>query len=176
MRNCGRNPLLEIKIKGLADLKKAVLRLKKAGKKVVFTNGCFDILHYGHVKYLQDAKGKGDILIVAVNSDASVKKIKGNKRPLVNEKDRARIIAGLASVDYVILFEESTPLKIIRAVKPDILVKGSDWNKNNIVGADLVCGYGGRVSTVNLIKGRSTTALIKKIAQIFRYKNHRQGN
>ncbi len=167
MRNRGRNPLREIKIKGPAALKKAVSKLKKAGKKIVFTNGCFDILHYGHVKYLQDAKRKGDILVVAVNSDASLKKIKGDKRPLVNEKDRVRIIAGLASVDYAILFKEPTPLKIIRAIKPDILVKGSDWNKNNIVGADFVSGYGGRVSTVNLIRGRSTTALIKKIARIF---------
>ena len=158
--------MLKEKISNLSTLKKIISRLKKAGKKVVFTNGCFDLLHYGHVKYLQDARRKGDILVVAVNSDSSVRKIKGKKRPIVNEKDRLGIIAALQSVDYAVLFKEKTPLKVIKLLKPDILVKGADWDKNNIVGADYVAGTGGRVSTIKLIKGRSTTNLIKKIAKL----------
>lgn len=154
------------KIKNLSQLKKIISRLKTKGKKIVFTNGCFDILHYGHVKYLEDAKRKGDILVVAINRDASVKRIKGTQRPIVNEMDRAKIICGLASVDYVVLFKEDTPLKVIKLIKPDILVKGADWNRDNIVGADFVLNYGGKVSMVNLVKGRSTTNLIKKIAKI----------
>ena len=158
--------MLKEKISNLSTLKKTISRLKKAGKKVVFTNGCFDLLHYGHVKYLQDARRKGDVLVVAVNSDSSVRKIKGKKRPIVNEKDRLGIIAALQSVDYAVLFKEKTPLKVIKLLKPDILVKGADWDKNNIVGADYVAGTGGRVSTIKLIKGRSTTNLIKKIAKL----------
>lgn len=159
--------LLEKKIKNLNQLKKIVFSLRAKGKRIVFTNGCFDLLHYGHVKYLQEAKLKGDILVVAINSDDSVRKIKGEKRPLVCEKDRLRIIAALESVDYVILFKGGTPLKIIKSLRPDILVKGADWNKNNIVGSDIVLGYGGKVNTIELIKERSTTNLIKKIAKSF---------
>lgn len=167
MRTPRADPSLEAKIKTLRELKKITSSLKTKGKKFVFTNGCFDLLHYGHVKYLEDAKKKGDILVVAVNSDTSVKMIKGNKRPIVNERDRLRIIAGLESVDYVILFKEDTPFKIIKSLRPDILVKGTDWTKNNIVGSRVVLSYGGKVSTVKLIKGRSTTNLIRKIARIF---------
>lgn len=159
--------MLKKKIKNLNALKKIILKLKKKGKKIVFTNGCFDLLHYGHVKYLEDAKRKGDVLIVAVNSDASLKKIKGNKRPIVNQKDRLSLIAALESVDYVVLFNKETPLEVIKELRPDILVKGADWDKKQIVGTDFVSGYGGRVSTVKLIKGRSTTNLIKKIVKIF---------
>jgi len=155
--------MLEKKIKSLNSLKKITASLKKQGKKTVFTNGCFDILHYGHIKYLEDAKALGDILIVAINSDSSVKKIKGNSRPIVPEIDRLRVVAGLESVDYVIAFKETTPLNAIATLKPDILVKGSDW-KNNIVGSDFVSSYGGRVCAIKLIPGRSTTNLIKKIA------------
>lgn len=157
--------LLEKKIKNLNQLKKIVSSLKGKGKKIVFTNGCFDLLHYGHVKYLQEARLKGDILVVAINSDASVRKIKGKKRPLVHEKDRLRIIAALESVDYAVLFKEDSPLKIIKSLRPDILVKGADWSKNNIVGSDIVLSYGGEVNTIELIKERSTTNLIKKIVQ-----------
>ena len=132
---------------------------------MVFTNGCFDLLHYGHVRYLEEAKQKGDCLVVAINSDSSVKRIKGARRPLVGQKDRLRIIAGLESVDYVTLFHEDTPLKVISLVKPHILVKGSDWDKSDIVGKDVVLGYGGKVMTVRLVKGRSTRNLIKKIAR-----------
>lgn len=167
MRGCRTNPLSRLKIKGLDKLTKIIAGLKAKGKKIVFTNGCFDLLHWGHVKYLEDAKSKGDILIVAINRDASVRRIKGTKRPIVKEKDRAGIVAALESVDYVVLFIEDTPLKVIKLLKPDILVKGADWNKINIVGADYVLSYGGRVSTIKLIQGRSTTGLIRKIAQSF---------
>lgn len=165
MRTCRTNPLSRAKIKNLRELRKEISRLKAKGKRIAFTNGCFDLLHYGHVKYLEDAKRKGDILVVAINSDASVRKIKGKKRPLVHEKDRIRIIAALESVDYVVLFKEDSPIKIIKSLRPDILVKGADWSKNNIVGSDIVLSYGGSVYTIELIKERSTTNLIKKIAK-----------
>ena len=167
MRTGRRVRLLKEKIKNLNALKKIILRLKEKGKKIVFTNGCFDLLHYGHVKYLEDAKRKGDILVVAINSDTSVRKLKGNKRPIVNQKDRLGLIAALESVDYVVLFNEETPLKAIKELKPDILVKGADWDRKQIVGSGIVLGYGGNVSTIKLIEGRSTTNLIKKIAKIF---------
>lgn len=167
MRINRRGPLLNTKIKTLKELKKIIPALKAKGEKIVFTNGCFDILHYGHVKYLEDAKRKGSVLIVAVNRDSSVKKIKGSIRPIIKELDRSRIIAGLASVDYVILFKDKTPVKLIKALKPDILVKGADWNMADIVGADFVLRHGGKVLTISLAKGRSTTALIKKIAKIY---------
>ncbi|MDD2927604.1 MAG: D-glycero-beta-D-manno-heptose 1-phosphate adenylyltransferase [Candidatus Omnitrophica bacterium] len=160
-----RYRLSSSKIKSLHALKKLVKELKKEGRKVVFTNGCFDILHYGHAKYLQDAKSAGDILVVGVNSDTSVRKIKGKYRPVVGEKNRLRLLAALESVDYLTLFKETTPLKLIQEVKPDILIKGADWNKSNIVGNDFVLGYGGKVQTVRLVKGLSTTNLIKKIAR-----------
>ncbi|MFA5145209.1 MAG: D-glycero-beta-D-manno-heptose 1-phosphate adenylyltransferase [Candidatus Omnitrophota bacterium] len=159
--------MISSKIKTLAELRKIILRLKARGKVVVFTNGCFDILHYGHAKYLEDAKKKGDILIVAVNSDASIKRIKGDKRPIVGQYDRLRLIASLESVDYAVLFNEDTPLKTIKELKPDILIKGSDWDKKQIAGSGIVLSRGGKVSTIKLIKGRSTTNLIKKIAKIF---------
>jgi D-beta-D-heptose 7-phosphate kinase/D-beta-D-heptose 1-phosphate adenosyltransferase len=165
MRTHGAGDLLASKIKQLSELKKVLLRLKADNKKIVFTNGCFDILHYGHVKYLEDAKRKGDILVVAVNSDTSLKKIKGDMRPVVNEKDRMRIIAALESVDYVVLFKDNTPLKVIESIRPDILIKGADWHSRNIVGADFVIKNGGKVLTIKLVKGRSTTNLINKIAK-----------
>jgi rfaE bifunctional protein nucleotidyltransferase chain/domain len=160
-----------VKIKNLRELKKIISRLKSRRKKIVFTNGCFDLLHYGHIKYLQEAKRKGDILVVAVNRDASVRRIKGKGRPILGEKDRLRLIAALESVDYVILFKQDTPLEVIKALKPDVLIKGSDWNIKKIVGADFVSGYGGRVATVKLAPGRSTTNLIKTIAKRFSNKN-----
>ena len=153
------------KIKTLPALKALITKLRQEGKKIVFTNGCFDILHYGHAKYLQDAKNTGDILVVGVNSDASIRKIKGKNRPVVGENNRLRLLAALASVDYLVLFRETTPLKVIREIKPDILIKGADWNKNNIVGGNFVLGRGGKVRTVKLVQGLSTTNLIKKIVQ-----------
>lgn len=159
--------LLEKKIQDLRKIKKLISYFKARRKKIVFTNGCFDLLHWGHIRYLQDAKKKGDVLVVGINSDSSVKRIKEKKRPVVNEKDRLRLVASLESVDYVVLFKEDTPLKIIKFIKPDVLVKGADWNKNNIVGRDIVLSYGGRVSTIKFVKGYSTSNLIKKIAKRF---------
>lgn len=157
--------MLKDKIKKLADLKKIASTLKKRGKKIVFTNGCFDLLHYGHVKYLEDAKNKGDVLVVAINSDASVRKIKGPKRPLASESDRARVIASLQSVDYVTVFADETPLEVIEALRPDVLIKGADWKNKEIVGSCVVLRDGGNISTIKLEKGRSTTNLIKKIIE-----------
>ncbi len=141
--------------------------MKRNGKKVAFTNGCFDVLHYGHIKYLEDAKSKGDYLIVAVNSDSSIKKIKEANRPVIGQLDRLKTVAALASVDFVILFNEDNPLRLIKALRPDILIKGSDWSKERIIGADFVKSYGGKVLTVNLVKGRSTSAIINKIVRDF---------
>ncbi len=167
MRIDRRRRLLKDKIKTVSSLKEIVLGLRGKGKIVVFTNGCFDVLHFGHAKYLEDAKRKGDVLVVAVNSDSSVRKLKGDKRPIVAEKDRAGLIAALESVDYVTIFDEDTPLRVIKELKPAVLVKGADWDKKDIVGADYVLGRGGNVATVKLLEGRSTTNLIKKIAKLF---------
>lgn len=151
------------KIRKIAELRGVIRGLKASGKRIVFTNGCFDLLHYGHVLYLTKAKARGDILIVALNSDFSVRRIKGKARPINSEKDRAGVLAALESVDYVVIFKEDTPLKTIKILKPDILVKGADWKKGAIVGADFVRSYGGRVETVPLVKGRSSTNIIRKI-------------
>ncbi len=155
----------DAKIKSKAALIKI---LKKLGprEKIVFTNGCFDILHYGHIKYLEDAKRLGDILVVGLNSDASVKRIKKTARPIINQLDRARILSGLASVDYVTIFTQDTPEALIKAVKPGVLVKGGDWGKDDIVGADFVSSYGGKVVTIPYIKGRSTSEIIDKIKRL----------
>jgi D-beta-D-heptose 7-phosphate kinase/D-beta-D-heptose 1-phosphate adenosyltransferase len=167
MRTHRTGRLLKDKIKSLAALKKIIAGLKRSGKRIVFTNGCFDLMHFGHAKYLEDAKRKGDILVVAVNSDSSVRKMKGRNRPVIAEKNRLRMMAALESVDFVLIFSEETPLRVIKALKPDILVKGADWDKNNIVGSDFVASYGGRVSTIKLVQGLSTTILIHKIADKF---------
>ena len=167
MRNDRTRTLSGTKIISLSCLKRKLNGLKQKGKRIVFTNGCFDILHYGHIKYLEDAKNKGDYLIVAVNSDASIKKIKAKNRPVIGQSDRLKTIAALTSVDFVVLFNEDNPLKLIKALKPDILIKGADWDKSRIVGADFVESYGGKVLTVNLVKGRSTSALIEKIVRDF---------
>ncbi|MDD5282201.1 MAG: D-glycero-beta-D-manno-heptose 1-phosphate adenylyltransferase [Candidatus Omnitrophica bacterium] len=167
MRNDRARTLRGAEIASLPSLKRKIKRLKKNGKRIVFTNGCFDILHYGHAKYLQDAKAKGDYLVVAVNSDSSVRRIKAKNRPVVGQADRLKVIAALGCVDFVVLFNEDNPLKVIKALKPDILVKGADWSKSGIVGADFVESYGGKVQTVNLVKGRSTSAIIDKIVRDF---------
>jgi len=153
------------KVKNLPTLLQTIRRLKKQGKRIVFTNGCFDLLHLGHVTYLDRAKSKGDLLIVAVNSDRSVRMLKGKERPLVPQSDRARVLAGLASVDYVTIFDEPTPLSLIRAIEPDILVKGADWKKGNIIGSDVVQRQGGKVVTIPVVKGVSTTKIIKRITE-----------
>ncbi len=138
-----------------------ILRHRK-GKKIVFTNGCFDILHYGHTYYLEKARLSGDILIVAINSDASVRRLKGRERPVNPLRDRMRVLAALESVDYVVSFSQDTPLSIIKRLKPDVLVKGGDWKIESIVGGKEVVSWGGEVKSIPLKKGRSSTGIIKK--------------
>lgn len=145
-----------------SNISETVAFYRSANKKIVFTNGCFDLLHIGHVKYLQEARSLGDILIVGVNSDASVKKIKGPHRPIQNEQDRAEILASLKSVNHTILFSEDTPYNLISMIKPDVLVKGGDWPVSEIVGSDLVLSYKGQVQSLKFVDGRSTTAIIEK--------------
>lgn len=147
------------KIKSPQALKRA---LSGKRKKSVFTNGCFDLLHKGHVTYLERAKRLGDLLIVALNSDASIRQIKGPDRPINGLADRLEVIAALESVDFVTWFEEETPLQLIRLLKPHVLVKGGDWKVDQIVGAHDVIGWGGRVRSLAYIQGRSTTAMIEK--------------
>ena len=142
--------------------------LKAENKKVVFTNGCFDVLHAGHVDYLHKAKAAGDVLILGLNSDASVKRIKGAKRPIVNEEERAFILSNLKAVDYVTLFDEDTPQEIIGELIPDILIKGADWAIEKIVGRDIVEANGGEVKTISFVTDQSTTNIIQTIIE--RYK------
>jgi len=142
--------------------------VRQAGKRIVFTNGCFDILHVGHVRYLKAAKSLGDLLVLGLNSDASVRGLKGDRRPLVPEAERAEVLAGLESVDCVILFDEDTPLSLIRDLQPHILVKGGDWPEDRIVGAAEVRSWGGRVVVAPLVEGRSTTNVVEKILQVYR--------
>lgn len=139
------------------------LRGELAGKKVVFTNGCFDIIHVGHVRYLTTAKNFGDVLIVGLNTDESVRKLKGNSRPINNQNDRAEVLLGLKAVDYVILFGEQTAENLIAELQPDIYVKGGDYTLETLPEAKIVQSYGGRVEIVNLVAGKSTTNIIKKI-------------
>lgn len=140
--------------------------LRKKRKTVVFTNGCFDIIHRGHVEYLAAAKKLGDILIIGLNSDSSVRKLKGPKRPVVKMPDRAIILSHLDMVDYVVEFGTLTPKALISKLLPDILVKGGDYNPDNIVGAKEVKKAGGKVMTIPLVKGRSTTSIISKITKL----------
>jgi D-glycero-beta-D-manno-heptose 1-phosphate adenylyltransferase len=144
-------------------------KLKDENKKVVFTNGCFDILHAGHVDYLNKAKNLGDILIVGLNTDASVKRIKGKMRPIVPQEERATIIDNLKPVDFVTFFEEDTPKELIEDLVPDILVKGEDWDLEKIVGRDVVLKHGGEVRTIKFLSNQSTTKIINLILE--RYKD-----
>lgn len=154
------------KITDLTSLISQVSDWRSNGLKVVFTNGCFDIVHLGHIDYLEKARNLGDKMIVALNTDASVRKLKGPQRPIVNEEARTRMMAGFEFVDAVLLFDEETPLSLIEAIKPDILVKGSDYLTENIVGAEIVMNNGGRVETVDLVDGYSTTSIIDKIKRL----------
>jgi rfaE bifunctional protein nucleotidyltransferase chain/domain len=146
-----------------AKIKTVAENLRRKKKKIVFTNGVFDILHFGHIDYLTKAKIFGDILIIGLNTDLSVKKFKGKDRPIQNQKDRARILDALKPVDYVVLFSEETPDRLIKLVRPDVLVKGADYKTAEIVGAEFVKSHGGAVRRIKLAKGRSTTNLIKKM-------------
>ena len=138
---------------------------RTGGYRIVFTNGCFDLLHVGHIRYLRQARRLGDVLVVAVNSDDSVRRLKGPSRPVQPEEDRAEILAGLECVDYVVSFDEDTPLALIERLRPDVLVKGADWQKDQIVGREVVERAGGRVATISYVEGVSTSALIERICR-----------
>ena len=140
--------------------------LRKSKKRVVFTNGCFDLLHRGHVEYLAKAKALGDVLVIGLNSDASVQRLKGNHRPITGQDDRAVILAALESVDYVCVFEEDTPYELIRSIIPDVLVKGGDWPLDSVVGKDIVEAAGGVVKSIDFVPDRSTTGIIEKIKRL----------
>lgn len=144
------------------DLVKKISQIRKE-KKIVFTNGCFDLLHIGHVRYLQQARSHGDILVVGINSDASVRALKGPSRPIQNENDRAEILAGLECVSYTTIFSEQTPLALIKKISPDVLVKGGDWQPSQIVGSDIVLASGGSVHSLQFVDGRSTTNIVEKM-------------
>ncbi len=162
--------MTEDKIKSVSSLKKILKSLKKNGKKVIFTNGCFDILHRGHVKLLEKARSLGDVLVVAINTDSSVKKIKGPKRPINPERDRGIVLSALSFVDFVTFFGEPDPGRIIKQLDPDVLVKGGDWKKGEIVGANYVKSKGGKVYSLPLIKGYATSHLIASIRKRKRLK------
>jgi rfaE bifunctional protein nucleotidyltransferase chain/domain len=150
------------KIKSLRDLAAIRGRLKREGKKVVFTNGCFDLLHEGHVRLFRAARRRGDVLIVALNTDASVRKLKGPDRPVFPLRERLEVLAALADVDYVTWFAERTPRKIIAALLPDVLVKGGDWKPDEVVGRTEVEAAGGKVIIVPYLAGRSSTSLVRR--------------
>ena len=151
------------KVKDLISVKKEIEALKVQGKRIVFTNGCFDLLHPGHTRYLYAARQLGDYLVVAVNTDLSVKAIKGADRPIQTQDERAELVAALSFVDAVVLFDEDNPLTLIQQLVPDVLVKGGDWTEDRIIGADVVRKAGGVVKSLPFVTGYSTTALIEKI-------------
>jgi D-beta-D-heptose 7-phosphate kinase/D-beta-D-heptose 1-phosphate adenosyltransferase len=153
------------KVLSRAEAVRRVRRAQRRGERVVFTNGCFDLLHVGHVRSLEQARGLGDRLIVAVNADASVKRIKGSERPIVRARERAEVLAALASVDWVVIFGEDTPLRLIRALRPDVLAKGGDWSLDTIVGRDDVLGWGGQVRRLREVPGARTTTLVERIRE-----------
>jgi D-beta-D-heptose 7-phosphate kinase/D-beta-D-heptose 1-phosphate adenosyltransferase len=151
------------KLKSLDELKRVISRAKARGQKIVFTNGCFDVLHRGHLHLLRQAKALGDLLIVAVNSDRSVKRIKGTNRPVISEEGRAELIGALEMVDYVLLFDDTDPCRLLAAIKPDILAKGGDYERDTVVGADIVERAGGRVALIPFLTGFSTTEIIERV-------------
>jgi D-beta-D-heptose 7-phosphate kinase/D-beta-D-heptose 1-phosphate adenosyltransferase len=155
------------KIKEREELKEILSAHQKAGKKIVFTNGCYDLIHVGHIRYLEEAKSHGDFLVVAVNSDSSVQKLKGDRRPLIPEQERAEVLSGLSCIDYVIIFDETDPHNIISYLKPDVLIKGGDWTVDTIIGRDVVEASGGKVISLPYIEGdfSSTSKIIKRIVE-----------
>lgn len=162
------------KIKSLPSLERIVRDLKARGRRVVFTNGCFDLLHAGHIKFLEQARSLGDLLIVGLNDDGSVRALKGPERPLIGQEERARIMAALNCVDYVTLFSELTPERLIADLKPDVLAKGADYTREQVVGRDIVEAYGGVVELIPLVEGRSTSGLVQAIVE--RYNNSSKGS
>jgi D-beta-D-heptose 7-phosphate kinase/D-beta-D-heptose 1-phosphate adenosyltransferase len=153
------------KVLSRPELAAEAVRLKAAGKKLVFTNGVFDLLHVGHLRYLQQARALGDALAIGLNADACVKRLKGDKRPILPEGERAELLAGLACVDYVCLFPEDDPRELIKAVVPQVLVKGGDWPIEKILGRDTVEAAGGKVLSLPFVEGRSTTTIVQDIAK-----------
>ncbi|HEY4619345.1 MAG TPA: D-glycero-beta-D-manno-heptose 1-phosphate adenylyltransferase [Nitrospirota bacterium] len=147
----------------ISQLSSIVDSLKQAGKRIVFTNGCFDIIHVGHVRYLKEARSLGDVLVVGLNSDESVRAIKGMNRPIVPQGERAEVLSSLRDVDYVVIFNEPDPYNTIAALRPDILVKGGDWSIENIIGRDIVESCGGKVCTIPFIEGASSSRIIEDI-------------
>lgn len=154
-----------VTLKGLCQI---VANSKALGKKIIFTNGCFDILHAGHVSYLEKAKQKNSILIVGLNSDSSVRKIKDKTRPINQQYDRAKVLASLESVDFIMIFNETTPINLIKKIKPDFLVKGADWKGKKVAGEDFVRSYGGEIKLVEYLKNHSTTKIIGRILKLCR--------
>ncbi len=166
MRNNDKRDNIDLINDKILSLQKAIYRInawKFTGKTIVFTNGCFDLLHLGHIDYLAKAAMLGDKLVIGLNTDASVSRLKGEHRPITNEKSRASILAALSFVNAVILFDQPTPLEVIAALEPDVLVKGADYTVDNIVGADLVLNKGGQVKTLNYIDGYSTSLIEERI-------------
>jgi rfaE bifunctional protein nucleotidyltransferase chain/domain len=155
------------KVKTLEDVVRIRSRLRSEGKKLVFTNGCFDLLHVGHVRYLSQARAMGDALVVAVNSDRSIREIKGKGRPIVPEAERAEVLSALACIDYIFIFDDPTPQQVIDAIVPDILVKGADWDISEIVGRETVEKGGGIVRSIPLVEGSSTTGIIERVIERF---------
>jgi len=153
------------KIKAKDELRDILEGLKRRGKGIVFTNGCFDILHIGHIRCLEEAKKKGDILIVALNSDRSIRSLKGPSRPFTPEAERAEVLSALACVDYVVIFDEPDPLELISSLKPNILVKGGDWTPETTIGREVVEGMGGKVVIIPQVRGVSTSAIVDRIAK-----------
>ena len=153
------------KIASMATLARIVRRAQAKGRRVVFTNGCFDLLHAGHVTLLEQAKQAGDLLVVGINSDRSIRRLKGPTRPIVGERDRARLLAALESVDYVTIFGDPMPARLIAQLRPRVLVKGADWGQGQIVGRDVVEAGGGRVVRVPLVAGRSTSRLVERMGR-----------
>jgi len=159
---------MQTKVKTVEELRPLLAILRAAGKRIVFTNGCFDLIHTGHTRYLAIARSFGDILVVAVNSDASVSAIKGEKRPINSQQERAEALAALGSVDFVTIFSEPDPYEVISALQPDVLVKGGDWPIEKIIGKDVVEARGGKVVNVPFVEGQSTTGIIQRILQKYR--------
>ncbi len=155
------------KIKTIDEISKIIENLRKEKKVVVFTNGCFDMLHGGHIKYLYDARKLGDVLVIGLNSDSSIRRIKGEKRPIINQEERAYILSSLEMIDFIVIFDEDTPYELIKCIKPDILVKGGDWDVSKIVGKDIVESYGGKVLSIPYVDGKSTTNIIKRILDVY---------
>jgi D-beta-D-heptose 7-phosphate kinase/D-beta-D-heptose 1-phosphate adenosyltransferase len=148
-------------------LKDKLEELRTKGKKIAFTNGCFDILHVGHVRYLREAKKTADVLVLALNSDSSVRSLKGEEKPLIPENERAEILAALEFIDFITIFEELTPLELINYLKPDILIKGGDWPEEKVVGREEVKKWGGRVAIIPEVEGKSTTNIVEKIKKLY---------